>query len=86
MSTQQTFYVYILQCADSTYYIGKTTDLTKRLRQHNGEIAGGAKYTRGRRPVLLKHHEAFSAHSEAALREIVLKKLKRKQKEVLINT
>ena len=45
--------VYILECADGTLYTGIARDLQKRLRQHNGEIVGGPKYTSGRRPVVL---------------------------------
>lgn len=84
MSADQSFYVYILECADGTYYIGKTNDLAKRLRQHNGELAGGAKYTRGRRPLYMKFSEAFTTHAEAARREIYLKTLTRNQKKLLI--
>ena len=51
--------VYILECADTTLYCGVTTDLSRRLDQHNGRLPGGAKYTRSRRPVLLR--AAFNA-------------------------
>lgn len=68
-----TYITYILQCADDTYYVGKTIDLKKRLRQHNGEIKGGAKYTRGRRPVSIYYTEVFTTHKESARREGELK-------------
>ena len=45
------YFVYILECVDGTYYTGITTDVVRRLRQHNGELVGGAKYTSARRPV-----------------------------------
>jgi putative endonuclease len=45
--------VYLLECADGALYCGITTDLARRLRQHNGEAPGGAACTRGRRPVRL---------------------------------
>lgn len=45
--------VYLLRCADGTLYCGMTTDVERRLAMHNGVLAGGAKYTRGRRPVTL---------------------------------
>lgn len=45
--------VYLLLCADGAYYCGVSSDLARRLRQHNGELAGGAKYTAARRPVRL---------------------------------
>ena len=45
---EEKFYTYIVRCADGSLYTGWTTDLEKRIRAHNGEIKGGAKYTRGR--------------------------------------
>ncbi|MDP4010833.1 MAG: GIY-YIG nuclease family protein, partial [Candidatus Roizmanbacteria bacterium] len=47
------YFVYILQCADNTYYTGITTDMKRRLKEHNGKVKGGAKYTRVRTPVKL---------------------------------
>lgn len=78
------FFIYILECSDKTLYIGKTTDIKKRLRQHNGEIKGGAKYTSGRRPVTLKFIEEHPSLSTALKREIELKKLDRDEKVLLI--
>lgn len=80
------FFVYILQCADDTLYIGKTLDLEKRILAHNGKGKAGAKYTRSRRPVILKYHEHFLTHKEAAQREAELKKLTRKQKDQLVSS
>ncbi len=80
------FYTYMLLCSDGSYYVGKTNNVTKRLRQHNGEIKGGAKYTASKRPVVLRHLEEFSTHKESAQREVALKKLNHKQKEYLITT
>jgi putative endonuclease len=79
------FFTYIVECADGTYYIGYTVDLKKRLRQHNGEITGGAWYTSWKKPVFLVYTEEFETKSLAMKREHALKKLKRKQKEMLIN-
>ncbi|CAN5199764.1 GIY-YIG nuclease family protein [soil metagenome] len=84
MEQRELFFTYILHCADNTYYIGKTIDLKKRLRQHNGEISGGAKYTRVRRPVKLSYSETYETLSEALKREIKLKKLTHQQKKQLI--
>ncbi len=78
------YYLYILQCSDGSYYTGVTNDLEKRLRQHNGEITGGAVYTSNKRPVKLIHTEDFSTHLEASRREIAIKKLNRIQKQKLI--
>ncbi len=73
------WYVYILTCADGTLYTGVTTDLTRRLEEHNTSPKG-AKYTRVRRPVVLVHQEAFDTRSEACIREAAIKKLTREEK------
>ena len=78
-------YVYILECADNTYYIGKTVDLVKRLKAHNGVLTGGAKYTVGRRPVFLVYYEQLGTVSEALKREYFLKQLTKSEKRKLIN-
>lgn len=80
------FFVYILKCADSSYYIGKTVDLEKRVLSHNGKGKAGAKYTRSRRPVYLQYYEQFKTHREAAQREAELKKLTHQQKVSLIES
>ena len=77
------FITYIVKCSDGTYYTGKTTNLTKRLRQHNGEIKGGAKYTRVRRPIQLGYSETHSTNKNACQREEELKQLSHKEKELL---
>lgn len=77
-------YVYILRCHDQTYYTGYTTDLSRRIDQHNQGIA--SRYTRGRRPVELVYSEELSTKSLALKREIEIKKLKRLQKEKLISS
>jgi len=80
-----TYFVYLLECADKTYYCGYTNDLEKRVKSHNeGKI--GAKYTKNRRPVILKYHQTFNTLSEALKREHAIKKLTRKQKENLVYT
>lgn len=78
------FYTYILSCSDGSYYIGKTLNLEKRLRQHNGEIKGGARYTAAKGPVRLVYFEEFETHKESAQREYILKQLSHKEKEALI--
>ena len=47
------WFVYLLECADGSLYCGVTTDVARRLAQHNGQMPGGARYTRTRRPVRL---------------------------------
>lgn len=76
--------VYILKCSDGTLYTGKTTDINKRLRAHNGEINGGAKYTSGRRPVILSYLETHSTITEALGREAEIKRMNKIQKMKLI--
>ncbi|NFA59544.1 GIY-YIG nuclease family protein [Clostridium sporogenes] len=71
-------YVYIVECRDKTLYTGWTTDIERRVNQHNkGE---GAKYTRARRPVVLKYFEEFDTNGEAMKRECEIKKLSRQDK------
>ena len=77
--------VYILQCADGTYYTGITVDIKNRLRQHNGEIVGGAFYIRNKRPVKLVYKEEMKSHGDAIKREFAIKKLNRAQKLKLIS-
>lgn len=76
------FAVYILECADTTYYIGSTSDLDRRLIEHNTSKRG-AHYTKIRRPVVLRYREEVETLGAARKREAVLKKLKREEKEKL---
>lgn len=77
------WYVYIVRCADGTLYTGVTTDLVRRVRQHNGEIRGGAKYTSTRRPVVLVGAERHPDRSSAQKREYRIKRMSRKRKLAL---
>lgn len=79
----QHWFVYMLKCADGTLYTGVTTDVERRLEEHN-ESPKGAKYTRVRRPVVVVHQETFSTRSEACVREAAIKRLTRQEKELLI--
>ena len=76
--------VYILECADGSLYTGIATDLSRRLLQHNGELVGGPKYTRGRRPVSLRWSASAADRSTALQREAAIKKLSRVEKLSLI--
>lgn len=76
------YFVYVLECADKSYYVGSTNDLRKRLKQHN-ESKWGAHYTKIRRPVIMKHSEQFETLIEARRREAEIKRWKRKKKELL---
>lgn len=75
------YFTYILKCSDGTFYTGITNDLEKRLRQHNGEILGGAIYTRSKRPVVLKYFEKLKNRSDALKREYEIKQMRREEKE-----
>ena len=77
--------IYILECGDKTLYCGITNNIENRLKQHNGEIKGGAKYTRSRQPLELVYQESAISRSEALKREIVIKKMTRKTKTTLIH-
>ena len=76
--------VYILECADGTFYTGVARDLDRRLSQHNGEKPGGPKYTSGRRPVSLLWSAAAENRGVAQQREAAIKKLSRANKQQLI--
>lgn len=78
------WYMYVILCFDKSFYCGITTNLEKRLKQHNGEIKGGAKYTRSRRPCKYIYVESACNRSDASKKEAAFKKLSRKKKEVYI--
>lgn len=67
------YFFYILRCADNSLYSGITTDLERRLKEHNGERAKGAKYTQGRGPVMLVYQKKYKTRSLAMKREIEVK-------------
>lgn len=77
------WYVYILQCGDSTLYTGITTEPQRRLEQHNSGKA--SRYTRARLPVKLLYSETRSNRTEAQKREYEIKQLTRREKLALIN-
>lgn len=76
--------VYLLACSDGTLYCGVTNDLPRRLDMHNGRLAGGAKYTRGRRPVTLAACAQGLTQGEALRLEAQVKKTPRAGKEALL--
>lgn len=76
--------VYILRCADETLYTGITTDVERRVGEHN-HSALGARYTRGRRPVLLVYERSFENRSQASREEVRIKQLSRSEKLALIS-
>lgn len=79
----------MVRCVDGTLYTGYTTDLARRIREHNGEDGGGARatgarYTRARRPVTLIYHEKHLDRSGAQAREAAIKRFTKEQKEDLV--
>ncbi len=77
------YFVYILECADTTLYVGSTNDIEKRLHAHN-HLKSGAHYTKIRRPVSLKYSEKVRTFSKMRAREGELKRLSREEKKALI--
>ena len=75
-------WVYVIECADGSFYTGYTTDVERRVREH--DCGEGAKYTRGRTPVELVHAEEFGSKSAAMSREYEIKQLSRAEKEALV--
>ena len=76
------WFVYLLRCADGTYYAGSTTDVAARAAAHNA--GRGARYTSGRRPVTVVYVEPCGSRSAALRREHALKRLSRSEKDALI--
>ena len=79
-----TWFVYILRCADGSLYTGITLELTRRFEQHNAGTA--SRYTRSRLPVSIEYHEIQTTRSSALKRELEIKSMSRKEKEVLIRS
>lgn len=78
--------VYILRCSDSSLYTGITSDIERRVTEHNSSEKLGAKYTKTRRPVTLVHSESYQTRSEALKREWQIKKLSRIAKLSLLSS
>lgn len=79
------YFTYILRCADDTLYTGITTDVERRVFEHNHDNKKWAKYTRTRRPVELVYIEKYASRSEACQREYEIKQMKKGEKESLIH-
>ena len=80
------YFTYMVRCADDTLYTGITTDLDRRMDEHNGldKEKKGSKYTAARRPVVLVFSAEFQNRSEASKEEARIKKLKKDEKELLV--
>jgi putative endonuclease len=75
------WYLYIIQCADHTLYTGITTDIPRRIQEHNSKSGGS--YTRNRTPVELVYQELHPSRSSASKRENQVKKWTREKKLAL---
>ena len=85
-TTQKNWLIYILECGDGSLYCGITNNLEKRLKQHKGEIKGGAKYTRSHWPCKLVYEEKSANQSKALQREVIIKKMSKVEKRTLISS
>ena len=81
-NTPEPWFLYILECADGSFYTGVTKDLDRRLKQHNDGKA--SRYTRTRRPVRMRYTEDCPGRAAALVRECQVKALSRKAKEKLV--
>ena len=82
--SDESWFVYIVECRDKTLYTGIAKDLNRRIQEHND--GKGAKYTAGRRPVRLLYSESAASQGAALSREYEIKKLKRQEKRQLVTT
>ncbi len=80
--SEQPWFVYIMECKDGSFYTGITNDIERRQQQHNDGTA--SRYTRSRRPVILRYQEVCESRSQALIRECSLRLLTRKEKENLV--
>jgi putative endonuclease len=85
-TVSQTWFVYLLRCADGTLYAGVSTDVARRVGEHTAGAPLGARYTRARRPVVLVYVETAASRSEALRRERAIKAMTRVGKLALIAT
>ena len=74
------WFLYIVECSDGSYYTGITTNIERRLLEHNCNNKKGAKYTRSRRPVNLIYSEEYKDRSAASKKECMIKKKTKKEK------
>lgn len=84
-TTTAHWYVYMVSCADNSIYTGITTNLQRRILEHNSP-RGGARYTRSRQPVVLVYYEEYPDRSLASKREFHLKKLSPGRKRALVTS
>jgi putative endonuclease len=84
VQVRQRWKVYIVRCADGSFYTGVAVDVARRVDEHNGAGKRGARYTRSRRPVTLVYQVSAANRSAACKREYRIKQLTRPEKLALI--
>jgi putative endonuclease len=82
VTAEAIWFLYILQCCDGSFYTGVTTDIGRRLREH--EEGKASRYTRTRRPIVLVYQEECGTRAQSLARECAVKSLSRRRKEELI--
>jgi len=85
MSDSKLWWMYVVRCSDDSLYTGITTDVVRRVKEHNGS-SKGAKYTRSRRPVSLETSVMFANRSQALKAEYSFKSLSRDKKLAFIKS
>jgi len=80
--TENIWFLYLIRCRNNTLYTGITTDVNRRFAEH--QAGKGAKYLRGKSPLLLVYQQAVGSHADALKTEISIKKLSKKDKERMI--
>jgi len=83
--TKNSWFIYMVRCADNSLYTGIAKDVERRIHEHNSDDTSGAKYTKARRPVILVYQEACESRSAATRREYEIRQLGRKGKEKLLD-
>jgi len=83
--TKNSWFIYMVRCADNSLYTGIAKDVERRIHEHNSDNTSGAKYTKARRPVVLVYQEACESRSAATRREYEIRQLGRKGKEKLLD-
>jgi len=78
----ETWFVYVLECSDNSFYTGITNNIERRIRMHQEGKA--SRFTRTRRPVKLLYQESCNSRTQALVRECAVKALPRRKKEQLV--
>jgi len=80
MPGNNSWYMYVLHCHDKSYYCGITTNIKRRVEEHNWDKKRASKYAWSRRPVTMIYYETYATRSAASIAECTFKKLSKSQK------